>query len=40
MKCKAIEAHIVKVKDYVRHDSEKLANIIVGLVSSLKKAHG
>ena len=40
MKCKAIEAHIVKVKDYVRHDSEKLANIIVDLVSSLKKAHG
>ena len=40
MKTRAIEAHIVKVKDFVRHDSEKLAEIIVDLVSSLKKAHG
>lgn len=40
MKCKVIEAHIVMVKDFVRHDSEKLAKIIVDLVSSLKKVHG
>jgi uncharacterized cofD-like protein len=39
LKCKAIEAHIVKVKDYVRHDSEKLAKMIVDLVNSLKKVH-
>jgi uncharacterized cofD-like protein len=39
MKYKVIEAHIVKIKDYVRHDSEKLAKIIVDLVNSLKKAH-
>lgn len=39
MKCKVIEAHIVKIKDYVRHDAEKLAKIIVDLVNSLKKAH-
>jgi uncharacterized cofD-like protein len=39
MKVKVIEAHIAKVKDYVRHDSEKLAKIIVDLVSSLKKVR-
>ena len=39
MKCKAIEAHIVKIRDYVRHDSEKLAKIVVDLVGSLKKAN-
>lgn len=39
MKCKVVEAHILKVKDYVRHDSEKLAKIIVDLVSSLRKVH-
>jgi uncharacterized cofD-like protein len=39
MKCKVIEAHIVTIKDFVRHDSEKLAKIIVDLVNSLKKAH-
>jgi uncharacterized cofD-like protein len=39
MKCKVIEAHILKVRDYVRHDSEKLAKIIVDLATSLKKAH-
>lgn len=38
MKCKIIEAHIVTIKDYVRHDSEKLAKIIIDLISSLKKA--
>ncbi|MBI5123872.1 MAG: YvcK family protein [Candidatus Omnitrophica bacterium] len=37
MKCKVIEAHIVTVKDYVRHDSEKLAKIIIDLINSLKK---
>jgi len=40
LKCRVIEAHMVKVKDYVRHDSEKLAKIIVDLVNSLKKARG
>jgi uncharacterized cofD-like protein len=40
LKCKVIEAHIVNIKDYVRHDSEKLANIIIDLVNSLKKSHG
>ncbi len=40
MKCKPIEAHIVSAKDYVRHDSAKLAKIIMDLVSSLKKAKG
>ena len=38
MKCRVVEAHIVTIKDYVRHDSEKVAKIIVDLVSSLKKA--
>ena len=39
MKCKAIEAHIINTKDYVRHDPGKLAKLIVDLVTSLKKAH-
>lgn len=39
LKCKAIEAHIVTIKDYVRHDAEKLAKIIVDLVNSLKKSR-
>ena len=39
MKCKVIEAHIINIKDYVRHDSEKLAKIIIDLVSSLKRSH-
>lgn len=39
MKCKAIEAHIVKIKDFVRHDSEKLARIIIDLVNSVRKVH-
>ena len=38
MKCRPIEAHIVTIKDYVRHDADKLAKIIVDLVGSLKKA--
>lgn len=38
MKCKVVEAHIVSTKGYVRHDSTKLAKIIVDLVASLKKA--
>ena len=39
MKCKVIESHVVIVEDYVRHDSEKLSDIIVDLVNSLRKAH-
>lgn len=39
MKCKVIEAHIVETRDYVRHDSEKLAKIIIDLVNSMKKGH-
>ena len=37
MKVKPIEAHIINTKDYVRHDSVRLAKIIVDLVASLKK---
>ena len=37
MKCKVIEAHIVKAEGYVRHDSDKVSHIIVDLVTSLKK---
>ncbi len=36
-RCKVIEAHLVNASDYVRHDSSKLAKIIIDLVSSLKK---
>ncbi|MFA5146264.1 MAG: YvcK family protein [Candidatus Omnitrophota bacterium] len=39
MKCKVIEAHIVTIRDYVRHDAVKLAKIIVDLVTSIKKAR-
>jgi uncharacterized cofD-like protein len=39
LKSKVIEAHIVSTKDYVRHDSVKLAKIIIDLVSSPKKAR-
>ncbi|MFA5144118.1 MAG: YvcK family protein [Candidatus Omnitrophota bacterium] len=39
MKCKVIEAHIVKAEGYVRHDSDKVAKIIVDLVTSLKKSR-
>ncbi len=39
LKCKVIEAHLVSASDYVRHDSSKLAKIIMDLVSSLKKAR-
>jgi len=39
MKCKVIEAHVVNIKDYVRHDSEKLAKMIIDLAGSLKKAR-
>ena len=38
MKCKVIEAHIANTKDYVRHNSDKLAKIIIDLVVSIKKA--
>ena len=38
MKCKVIEAHIANAKDYVRHNSDKLAKIVIDLVTSLKKA--
>jgi uncharacterized cofD-like protein len=37
MKVKAVEAHIISTRDYVRHDSVRLAKIIVDLVGSLKK---
>ena len=38
MKCKVIEAHIANMDGYVRHDSDKVAKIIVDLVTSLKKS--
>jgi len=38
MKCKVIEAHIITIRDYVRHDAVKLAKIVVDLIGSLKKA--
>jgi uncharacterized cofD-like protein len=38
MKAKVIEAHIINTKGYVRHDSAKLAKIIIDLVLSLKKS--
>ncbi|MDP2929040.1 MAG: YvcK family protein [Candidatus Omnitrophota bacterium] len=38
MRCKVIEAHMVTIKDYVRHDAQKLARITVDLIGSLKKA--
>lgn len=37
LKCKPIEAHIAIAKDYVRHDSDKVAKIVMDLISSLKK---
>ncbi len=40
LKVKPIEAHIISTKDYVRHDSVRLAKIIVDLVASLKKEKG
>lgn len=39
LKCKVVEAHLVNTKGYVRHDSDKLAKIIIDLVASLKKAR-
>ncbi len=39
MKCKVIEAHIINTQDYVRHDSTKLAKIVIDLVTSLKKSR-
>ena len=39
MKCKVVEAHIIDARDYVRHDSAKLAKILIDLVASLKKIH-
>jgi uncharacterized cofD-like protein len=38
LKTKVVEAHIVSTKGYVRHDSAKLAKIIMDLVASLKKS--
>jgi len=38
MRTKVVEAHIVSTKGYIRHDSAKLAKIILDLVASLKKA--
>jgi uncharacterized cofD-like protein len=38
MKCRVIEAHMVTIKDYVRHDAGKLAKIMMDLIGSLKKA--
>lgn len=37
LKARPVEAHIASVKGYVRHDSTKLAKIIVDLVMSVKK---
>lgn len=37
MKVKVVEAHIASTRGYVRHDSDKLAKIIMDLVLSLKK---
>jgi len=39
LKCKVVEAHLVNTRGYVRHDSEKLAKIIIDLIASLKKAR-
>lgn len=39
LKVKAVEAHLAMTKDYVRHDSVRLAKIIVDLVASLKKEN-
>lgn len=39
MKCKVVEAHLVSIKDYVRHDSSKLAKIIIDLTGSLKRSR-
>ena len=39
MKCKVVEAHILTIQDFVRHDSEKLTKIIIDLVNSLKRAR-
>jgi uncharacterized cofD-like protein len=39
LKSRIIEAHIVTVKDYVRHDSGKLAKLIIDLINSLKRAR-
>ncbi|MDP2912713.1 MAG: YvcK family protein [Candidatus Omnitrophota bacterium] len=36
LKCKVIEAHIIKTTGYVRHDPDKLARLIVDLTASLK----
>jgi uncharacterized cofD-like protein len=38
LKVKAIEAHIISTKNYVRHDATRLSKIIIDLVSSLKKS--
>jgi len=40
LKCRAIMAHIINAKNYVRHDPEKLAKIIIDLISSIKKTKG
>jgi uncharacterized cofD-like protein len=37
LRARPVEAHIISTKDYVRHDSTRLAKIIVDLVASLKK---
>lgn len=39
LKCKIIEAHIINTVGYVRHDPDKLAKLVVDLVSSLKKSR-
>jgi uncharacterized cofD-like protein len=40
LKVKAVEAHIISTRDYVRHDAPRLAKIIMDLASSLKKMKG
>ena len=37
--CKVVEANVINTKNLVRHNSEKLAKIIVDLIGSVKK-HG
>ena len=37
LKCKVIQDNVIDTKDFVRHDSQKLAKTIFDLVSSVKK---
>ena len=35
--CEAIEANVIDAKDFVRHDSQKLARVVIGLISAVRK---